>query len=301
MMIGTSLPIRFSYRTTNWFINRFLGEAVGLTQDVLWMGEMPNPFSQVDGQERGTKYGFNDRKRLRELVQTFSQNDRPFFVNSHFLGTHGPRFNPEVINFSRGKTPDPHKWPHDLYDDAILTFDSYIKRVYTKLRDHGLLERTILVILSDHGIGHDPRKKVPLMIRFPNKDHAGVEIASNVQVIDIAPTVIDYLGGTVPNWMQGDSLIANKLAADRQIFSASVSKIGFVPKVGVLSPNKGRYGTMDYFYLAQCDATFKLDVYTQEMTVQAALPPTNECSEAQQLTTQQAKKAMQDHLAENYQ
>ncbi|MGI9521102.1 MAG: sulfatase-like hydrolase/transferase, partial [Hyphomicrobiaceae bacterium] len=172
-MLSSSFPITFNYKATNWFFDRMLSNSIGIVQDVFWLREMPNPFAQVDGAKRGFKYGFNDAKRLKSLLMDIDRAEKPFFINCHLLGTHGPFFDPEIVKFSKDTTNKDAPWVSELYDDAILTFDTYVKRIYLGLKRKGILDKTILVVMSDHGISHDPRKKVPLLIRFPGGKHAG--------------------------------------------------------------------------------------------------------------------------------
>ena len=299
-MLSSTLSVSFRYKMTTWFFDRTLSEATGIVKDVLWLQEMPNPYAQVDGEKRGTKYGFNDAARLRHLVSHIGEGRTPFFVNTHFLGTHGPWFNPEQVSFSRKTGDDARPWNRDRYDDAVLTFDAYIKRVYSALAEKGILEKTIIVIMSDHGIRHDPRKKIPLMIRFPGKKHGGTIIESNVQVIDIAPTIIDFLGGKAPTWMEGDSLIRGPIAPDRHIFSASVEKIRFAKGVGVIGTNGGKFGAMSYFYLVHCNASYRLDVVSQNVDVTANTDGDSACQADQQLSRDAAKTVMLDHLKARY-
>jgi arylsulfatase A-like enzyme len=299
-MISSSIPVTFTYKTTNWLFDRLLSEAIGITEDVLWVREMPNPYSQVDGLERGFNYGNNDMKRLQSLLGMIRNADGPFFINSHFLGTHGPYFNPPLRKFASPSANKGQPWHRDLYDDAVLSFDMYVKRVYTALKDRGLLENTIIVVMSDHGISHDPRKKIPLMIRFPNGDQAGRIIEENVQVIDIAPTLIDFLGGKKPSWMEGRNLRDTAPPADRHIFSAGVNKIAFVPGVGVIGNDQGRFGTMDYFFMIHCGSQYRLDVNDGSFEVSRDPDGSHGCTPGQLLDDASARAVMTKHLDERY-
>jgi hypothetical protein len=58
------------------------------------------------------------------------------------------------------------------------------------------------------------------MIRFPNRHPRG-SIAANVQLADVAPTMLSYLGATIPAWMDGESLISDSLPLTRRIFGVS--------------------------------------------------------------------------------
>lgn len=299
-MFSSSVPVAFNYKTTNWLLDRIVAETAGIARDVLWLGEMANPFTQIDGLKRGYNYGNNDIKRLQNLLGTIENGSEPFFINSHFLGPHGPFFNPPLRHFARASVNRGEPWQKDLYDDALLSFDMYVKRVYQALEKKGLLDRTILVIMSDHGIAHDPRKKVPMMIRFPGGTHGGRIIEENVQVIDVTATLVDYLGGQIPSWMQGDSLIGGPIPADRKIFSAGVKKIAFVPGVGVVGNEQGRFGTMDYFFMVHCGSQYRLDVNDGSFDVTQDTGGPSACTPGQLLDDAGAKAAMKEHLNAHY-
>jgi arylsulfatase A-like enzyme len=298
-MLSSSLPVTFKYKATNWFFDRLISETNGLIQDVLWLREMPNPYSQVDGHTRGTKYGFNDALRLKGIIETIETSDQAFFINSHFLGTHGPYFDPEMIKFSEGDKDKEKPWSRDRYDDAILTFDDYVRRVFAVLEERDLVDKTIVIVMSDHGISHDPRKKIPLMIRFPGKAHAGTVIEQNVQVIDIAPTLLDFLGAEIPGWMEGDSLIAGGIAPHRNIFSASVDEVQFMPGVGVVKILDRRFGPMDQFYLMRCGSQYKLNVHSGSM-VRTDDADNGTCQPDQVLSEEAARDVMMTHLESRY-
>jgi len=83
----------------------------------------------------------------------------------------------------------------------------------------------------------------------------------NVQNIDIAPTILDYLGQIVPEWMEGDTLLEG-LENQRLIFAAGVGKAkvedGFtVVDNDSLKPPFYQFG---YFSLINCDRWYRLSV-----------------------------------------
>lgn len=139
-----------------------------------------------------------------------------------------------------------------------------------------------------------------MMMRFPNAAHGGQAIEENVQVIDVTATLIDYLGGKKPAWMQGDSLIGGSLPADRKIFSAGVKKIAFVPGVGVVGNEHGRYGTMDYFFMVHCGSQYRLDVDDGSFEVTRDDEGAQPCTPDQVFDEAAAKAAMREHLSAHY-
>ena len=61
-------------------------------------------------------------------------------------------------------------------------------------------------------------ERIPIIIHFPENAHVGRR-RNNVQVIDIPPTLLDYLGIRAPAWMNGTSLLNGEAPADREILS----------------------------------------------------------------------------------
>jgi len=94
-----------------------------------------------------------------------------------------------------------------LYDAAVLQADSNLGEVIDALREAGIWDQAIFIFVSDHGeeIGehggwfHDQSlyeelTRVPLLIHFPASAFAGRRIDGPVSLIDVMPTILDYLG-----------------------------------------------------------------------------------------------------------
>ncbi len=106
----------------------------------------------------------------------------------------------------------------DRYDGSIRWVDNKIKSLFELLETRGDLDRTVVVITSDHGeeffehgiLGHERTihrqvLKVPLIIRAPG--FAPRRIESPVSQVDIFSTILDLLGMPVPEQNQGISLM----------------------------------------------------------------------------------------------
>jgi arylsulfatase A-like enzyme len=102
-----------------------------------------------------------------------------------------------------GYWPDDEIVRHDMLDYAYETehFDRHLGRMLAELERRGLLDSTLVIVTSDHGMPF-PRIKgyayhdsnhVPLAIRWPaGMRQAGRTIDDFVDFTDIAPTILDY-------------------------------------------------------------------------------------------------------------
>jgi arylsulfatase A-like enzyme len=94
-----------------------------------------------------------------------------------------------------------------LYDSAVWWADANLKSVIDVLKRRGVWDKAIFIFLSDHGeeLGehggwlHDQSvyeelARVPLLIHFPDDEFAGRRIDQPVSLVDIMPTIFDYLG-----------------------------------------------------------------------------------------------------------
>jgi arylsulfatase A-like enzyme len=119
------------------------------------------------------------------------------------------------VNKGGKKLPDidrvPEYWPdnetvrHDMLDYALEVehVDKHLARMISELEKRSMLDNTIVIVTSDHGMPF-PRVKgyayhdsnhVPLAIRWPRGlRNPGRSIEDFVDFTDIAPTVLDYAG-----------------------------------------------------------------------------------------------------------
>src|SRR6187200_426874 len=106
----------------------------------------------------------------------------------------------------------------DFYDDAILEADESVGSIVELLRRRGVRDRTLTAAYSDHAQGSRTERPVPLIVRMPSGLRHG-RIGQTVQIIDIAPTVLDALGLRLPSWMTGQSLL-RAIPPCRRVFGA---------------------------------------------------------------------------------
>ena len=170
-----------------------------------------------------------------EVVKAFfdwfaTNSEKKFFSWLHFYDPHTPYEPPEPFKTKYGN----RMW--GLYDGEIAYVDTLVGRVVDELKKKELLEKTVIIILGDHGeslgehneSGHgffvyDATQSIPFIIRIPSSGLKGKVIESQVENVDIMPSVLELLGLPVPKEVQGRSilpLLAGKKAdAERVAYS----------------------------------------------------------------------------------
>lgn len=113
-----------------------------------------------------------------------------------------------------------------MYDAGVRYVDALFGRFIERLKERGLYEDTMIVVLSNHGedlgehrigvrdglwFGHwlpyRHTTEVPLLIRYPGQDGSR-RVDGLVELVDVAPTVLETaLGVQDPPGMQGLSLV----------------------------------------------------------------------------------------------
>jgi arylsulfatase A-like enzyme len=127
-----------------------------------------------------------------------------------------------------GFDPDAYvAYDRDWYDGAIRAMDAELGRVFERLRELGLAERTLVAFTSDHGeefLEHGAMfhgqsvygelTRVPLVLWGPGRVPAGAVVEETVESVDIMPTLLELAGVAPPPGVQGRSLVP-LLAASR--------------------------------------------------------------------------------------
>jgi arylsulfatase A-like enzyme len=242
---------------------------------------------------------------LTASLKLLNDAKQPVFIHVHLMGTHGPRYGPTEQVFSAGQeVSQQENWNVDFYDDEILRFDQWVGTTIKALDRNGLLEDTVVVIGSDHGKRWNSLQRIPLLIRFPNGEHAGV-IKTNVQNLDIAPTILDYLGLAIPEWMEGESLFR---LGENQRLIISATNIGvnqIYDETGrteldttKLGPPFYQFGTIS---VVKCQKWYRLYLRVKQGNFETGdvKGHTAPCKNDELLTNQEAFDLMVEHLKSN--
>jgi arylsulfatase A-like enzyme len=139
------------------------------------------------------------------------QSRAPFFAWVHFYDAHAPCQPPEAYLLASGG---------NAYNAAIGFMDVQAGRLIGWLRARALLDRTVVVVIADHGeslgdhgeITHARRLfesvlHVPFILRAPSAGFAGTRVGGVVRSVDVLPTVLALAHVPAPTGLDGVSLV----------------------------------------------------------------------------------------------
>lgn len=172
-----------------------------------------------------------------------SRGEGPFFLWLHYRGPHVPYAPPEPFRTqfaepydgpitgervwidaltlqTRTLTEAELRYVVSLYDGEVAAVDHEVGRVLGALDGQGLSEETLVVFTSDHGEDlyehnryfyhqasiYDSSLRIPLIMRYPAAIAPGGTSDTLVESIDLAPTILEFLGLDRPQSYQGHVL-----------------------------------------------------------------------------------------------
>jgi choline-sulfatase len=224
-----------------------------------------------------------DLKRLGEDV-TRSAADwigknagGPFFVFLHLYDLHTPENLPRAV---RARFPGPR------YDAELGYVDEVLGNFWNVLRQRGILEKALIVFLSDHGesLGehgenthgyfiYQSTVAVPLIFHWPaGSSPAPSRIDEPVSLMGVAPSILQFVNISAPPSFQGTSLIGSKTS--QEIYSESLYSHEHFNTSALLSLRLGKYKYIQApkpeFYDLSADAVERNNLYaTQEAEARA--------------------------------
>jgi hypothetical protein len=275
----------FIYETTNRLFDRL--------NHIFFIKKMVNQQALVED----TGQFFNDQAKIDNLESVLSSKNQPVFIDIHWMGTHGSKFILKKQVFSAGENPaDQGHWNDAFYADSILEFDNGVGEIVDFLKAQGLFDKTIIIVSSDHGEKWISTSRIPLLIHFPDGQYPGIR-ESDIQQLDIAPTILDYLGIQKPSWMHGESFLRGELP-NHPIFSTSLGNVQSgetVLKPESLKPPFYQFGAISVVY---CNSWLTLHLETNQINTGLIEGHTQPCS-ADTVSKDQIITWIIEHLKEN--
>jgi glucan phosphoethanolaminetransferase (alkaline phosphatase superfamily) len=281
------------------YFMRQLSKRIGdRLQHIFYLKQMENPMIAVT--EPTSKVSFSaDRAKVAQIIDLLTHSSQPVFIQAHLMVTHGPLFSVRQPEFSKGEEQT-ETWMTDFYDDAILDLDISVGEILDALKEAGVLDNTIVIIYTDHGMKYHINR-IPLMFHFPNNEYAG-RIQADVQNLDVAPTILDYMGLQIPEWMDGQSLLQKDLRPDRLIFSvADRTDVSKTVAFGLSIIDPERIGPPFYQFggitITQCQRWYSLDFLTLKWSSGSYAQHTSPCAESNLYSFEQIWQATADLLS----
>jgi hypothetical protein len=186
-----------------------------------------------------------------DFLASLEDGERPILAFTHVMFPHIPwEFLPSGRRYDGGDLPgfETTRWGSDSflveqgYQRHLLQLgfaDRLLGDIVRRLRAVGLYDRSLLVVVADHGVSFraDERRRaftdanledvvfVPLLVKEPGQREARVSDAP-VQTVDILPTIAAELGVTIPWKTDGRPLFGEQqrtrytFVGDRETFTA---------------------------------------------------------------------------------
>lgn len=167
---------------------------------------LPQALQWIELHKNGTFFVFLHSNDIHEPYNSPSED---FFDQGYQGRLDNQRFSSDGLFSKDIAALTPRELKHIVahYDGGIRYTDGFIGKLLQQLRQWNLLDKTIIILFSDHGeiladrgirfchgfSLHDEEVRVPLIIAHPGMGK-GVRIQSQVQLIDVMPTVFDFLG-----------------------------------------------------------------------------------------------------------
>ncbi len=161
----------------------------------------------------------------RSFVGWVDRDDaRPFFAFLNLYDAHEPYLPPRGFGFPFSDAAPRYTWDYrqpvvhssqdlaelrEAYDACVLYLDRQLGLLLDELEARGLLDRTLVVVTSDHGetlgehgpdlLGHENNVfydvlQVPLVFRLPGRVASGLRRPETVSLADVPATLLELAG-----------------------------------------------------------------------------------------------------------
>lgn len=176
-------------------------------------------FSKLSGEAFAGRNAYSARDRrpgplvLRAAGQWSAAGSQPAFLFVHLFDVHKP-------------------WAQPNYDAQVTAVDAMLGNFRATLERLGLWDKALVIVTADHGEGlgdhgesdhgyfiYQSTLHIPLIVHWPKGDSAHPKTVSEpVSLIDVAPTILDYLKVPKPAAFHGKSFLDGPA---RPVISAS--------------------------------------------------------------------------------
>ena len=140
--------------------------------------------------------------------------------------------------------PDARQFITASYDGQVALMDAYLGELIAQLKQRGRYENAIIIVTADHGellgehdqVGHGGRMmyegllRMPMVVKLPGADRPRGVVDTQVQQVDVVPTVLAALGAAIPADVQGQPVrdVTHPVIAEEDINPEFVAHYGEV-------------------------------------------------------------------------
>jgi N-sulfoglucosamine sulfohydrolase len=171
-----------------------------------------NGYDNGDGGENNWVKFLKEKPKEKPFFLWLASHDahRPWGADT-FKITHDPA--KVIIPPYLADTPETRQDIASYYNE-IGRFDYYIGKVREELEKQGVLDNTLIIVIGDNGKPfprcktrvYDSGMQTPFVVFWPKGIKSkGIQSASLISSIDIAPTILELAGNTAPKEYQGKS------------------------------------------------------------------------------------------------
>ena len=189
----------------------------------------------------------------RVALKWIEERPQPFFLVVLAIDPHAPYLPPRSYDpahfrarsgadgriasldrLSKSRRPDDEARIRELYQAEVGFSDNSFGELVAELRRRGELDRTVIVLTSDHGEafweydlqGHGKSLShevlhIPLAIRYPRAKQLppGVRTPMPISLVDLAPTLLELAGLPLPPDLDGRSFFESAIRARSPILA----------------------------------------------------------------------------------
>jgi len=211
-----------------------------------------------------------------------ASSERPWFMSVGFFETHRDFFAPTSVrdtlySLPPANLPDVVATRRDMaaFKASARALDQGIGAVLHALHDFGLVENTLVVCTTDHGIAFPGSKAtlfdrgigVMMIVRGPSGFTGGKVLDAQVSHLDVYPTICELAGVEAPEWLQGSSLMplvrGEVTSLHEEIFAEVTFHAAYEPQRAIRTDRWKyirRFDDYRYPVLANCDDSESKDL-----------------------------------------
>lgn len=231
-----------------------------------------------------------------------SNIDGPFFIWIHVMAPHGPylpseefrhrylksgvletrqdMLRPRIMDRSKGKSQIQTDIQHLRlrYDEWVAEADSAFGEFISFVKKSGLMKDTMTMVSADHGeffmpesyghggdVFHRSLINIPMIVKMPGQE-VGRHINAVADQTAIAPTILDAVGLSAPQWMSGTRLSRGALEPDGGTANSGVAVTQYLEENSSFKPvTTGTIGAVkDGFQYVRTLSTGEEKLYVME-------------------------------------